>query len=346
MQRPTDEALLIQLESDDWRLRRHAARLLGKRGVKAAVPALINHLCDRRLPVQTAAATALGEIRDSVSIPALKEMFDGKTYGLMEEDGAPHRFIEILGGAGIALTRFGQSDIEELLHKALSESVANFRADNTTIQLRAMCVSYLGGERAYHAIKELWSFHSLHSSLILYLGRCGVKDALPDLVAAIKNQDVLIRSSAAQGLGLLGFHVEEAVEPLIASFVLAEQRFQPDTAPHLKHYMLFNAARSLGTLNTPTTVKALRESLAKPKLRQAAAVGLAYAQDPVAYEILVPMVTQTDHRQWGLKTDALQALAVLDNRRALPLLLDFAQKNRIDHYPAVEDALDRWQGLV
>jgi HEAT repeat protein len=116
----TNDDLIAQLNAEDWRTRRRAARWLGARRVVSAAPMLVERLSDRRSYVQAAAALALGELRDPGTIPVLIEMFQGNTYRLMEEDGAPHRFIRILGSAGIALTRFNLPEAVEPLYVALS----------------------------------------------------------------------------------------------------------------------------------------------------------------------------------------------------------------------------------
>jgi HEAT repeat protein len=347
MQPVTNDDLIAQLSAENWRDRRRAARWLGARRAVSAVPALVERLRDGRSYVQAAAALALGEIRDPETIPVLIEMFQGNTYGLMQEDGAPHRFMRILGSAGIALTRFNLPEAVEPLYNALRNSMATYGGDSVTAYMQASCVSHIGGERAYEMLYKLWTepkFAELKVLVANSLGRCGVKRALPELVAALTGERATLRAAAAEGLGLLGD--ADAVNPLIERFQNAEAGLEPNTAPYLKLLVMVNIARSLGQLRTPPATTALKRALAQSERHFAAAVGLAYAKDSIARDILIPFAVSKDHLRAGMRTIAANALAALDDRRALPALQTYAQDRWVEDEPLVEDAIDRWQGLI
>jgi HEAT repeat protein len=347
MERPTDEALIAQLNADDWHARRRAARWLGKRQAAAAIPALISRLRDARSHVQEAAALALGDIGNPDTIPALLDSFRGDTYRFMEEDGAPHRFRRILGSAGIALARFQTPQAVEPIYDALTEAMQEYWGDDVSLYTRAESISYVGGERAYDMLMAVCSdakFASARPHLILSLGRCGDRRALPELMKLLGSPRVHFRYEAAAALGLLG--VTGAVLPLLQRLMSPEAGLEANAAPYFRHMVQINTARSLGQLNTLPALAALNLAVSLPQSMFAAAVGLAYARDTIARDILIPFAVSEDHRRVGLRAIAADALAALDDKRALDALLTFARHTRVEDHPTVEDAIDRWQGLI
>jgi HEAT repeat protein len=339
MERLTDEALIAQLNEDDWHTRRRAARWLGKRRTTAAIPALIPRLRDSRSHVQEAAALALGEIGSPDTIPALLDSFRGETYRFMEEDGAPHRFRRILGSAGMALARFQTAEAVEPIFDALTEAIKAYWGDDVTLYTRAESVSYVAGERAYDMLMSVWSnaqFATARPHLILSLGRCRDRRALPELVNLLGSPRVHFRYEAAAALGLL----RGAVLPLLQRFMSPEAGLESDAAPYFRQMVQINTARSLGQLKTFPALAALNVAVSLSQSMFAAAVGLVYAGDTMARDILIPFAVGGDHRQAGLKAIAADALAALD------ALLTFAQHTRVEDHPTIEDAIDRWQGLI
>ncbi|MEO8610700.1 MAG: HEAT repeat domain-containing protein [Chloroflexota bacterium] len=345
----SDNELIAQLNAENWHDRHHAARWLGARRAISAVPALVERLRDPRSHVQAAAALALGAIHDPETIPPLIDMFHGKTYGFMEEDGAPHRFTRILGSAGIALTGFNIPEAVEPVYDALRDTMASYSygGDYVTLYMQADCVSYIGGERAYEMLNELWTdpkFTDVQVSVASSLGTCGVERALPELLKALSDDRVTVRAAAAEGLGLLGN--TDAVDPLITLFLNADAGLEPNADPYFKDRLWEKAAQSLGRLNTNAACAALKTGLTLPERYFAAAVGLAYAKDPVARDMLTPFVLSLDHRRVGMRTTAAFALAALDDAGALAALQSYAQHVRVQDYALVEDAIDRWQGFI
>lgn len=350
MQKASNKDLIAQLKSERKRDRRNAARQLGKRHVIEAVPALVERLRDGYASVQESAALALGEIRDPATIPVLTDMFRGGNYGSMEQDGAPHRFHRILGSAGIALSRFGTVEAVEPLYADFTTSLGSQRVDDVTLSMQAECVSYAGGERAYNLLFPLWTerkYNNMRPLLAVCLGRCGVEQASSELVLALGSRSVFLRAAAAEGLGLLGD--KAAALPLMFRLMNAEAGLDETTTPYHRTLVSIKIAQALGLLKTFAAVAALKGALWMTERRFAAAVGLAYAQDGAALDILLPYTTSKDHRQAGLKTIALEALAALDNPAALSALKTFADEHEfsgLDNYPAIEEAIDRWTGVV
>jgi HEAT repeat protein len=213
--------------------------------------------------------------------------------------------------------------------------------------MQADCVSYIGGERAYDMLHELWTepkFAEIQVLIARSLGRCGVKRALPELVKILADKRATLRAAAAEGLGLLGD--PNAGNPLIERFWNADAELEPDTPPYFKLLVMVAIARSLGQLKTKMAITALKKALSQTELHFASAVGLAYAKDPAACDILIPFAVSKDYLRAGMKTIAANALAALDNQRALPALQSYAQDTRVEDDPLVEDAIDRWQGFI
>lgn len=347
MQRPSDDEVIGQLGSEKWRERLWAVRLLGQRRTAEAVPKLIEKLRDSRSYVQAAASWALGEIRDPAAIPALIENFMGKTYGLMEEDGAPHRFNRILAGAGIALAQFKLPEATEPIFEETAETIAKFKGDTTTLYTRVECIGYIGGERAYKLLKDLWvnpDFEDIQRTIAEGLGRCGIKAALPELVKALDSPKVMLRTRAAEALGLLGD--TDAILPLIVRFTNAGQGLTPEPTTYFIELVRIASAQALGQMNTYVGNGALQLGLLSPSHRFAAAVGFAYAKNVGAQENLIPYAVSKNTNRWGLKQTAAEALAALDDPGALEALKTFEQHIELNNHPTVQFALNRWQGLV
>jgi hypothetical protein len=73
----TSEALVADLASPDERVRGQAVQSLGDRGVKAAVPALLERLRDSDPKVAHRAVGALAQIKDPRAVPALIDLCRG-----------------------------------------------------------------------------------------------------------------------------------------------------------------------------------------------------------------------------------------------------------------------------
>jgi hypothetical protein len=78
----TSESLIADLASADARVRGQAVQSLGDRGVKAAVPALIERLHDADPRVAHRTVGALAQIKDPRAVPALIDLSRGGDPGL------------------------------------------------------------------------------------------------------------------------------------------------------------------------------------------------------------------------------------------------------------------------
>jgi hypothetical protein len=90
----SNEALIADLSSSDDRVRGQAVQALGERGVKAAVPALLERLHDADARVSHRAVGALAQIKDPRAVPALIDLCRGGDSALTL------RMIRIVGDIG------------------------------------------------------------------------------------------------------------------------------------------------------------------------------------------------------------------------------------------------------
>jgi len=89
-----NEALVADLASPDARVRGQAVQALGERGVKSAVPGLIERLRDGDPKVANRAVGALAQIRDPRAVPALIDLCRAGDSGLTL------RMVRIVGDIG------------------------------------------------------------------------------------------------------------------------------------------------------------------------------------------------------------------------------------------------------
>lgn len=90
----SNEALIVDLSSPDSRVRGQAVQALGDRGVKAAVPALIERLRDVDPKVAHRAVGTLAQIKDPRAVPALIDLCRGGDPALAL------RMVRIVGDIG------------------------------------------------------------------------------------------------------------------------------------------------------------------------------------------------------------------------------------------------------
>jgi len=145
--------------------RYYAALLLGILGDEEAVPPLIEATRDETINYQ--AAISLGEIGDKRAIPALRAML--KKYSNQPFRHTTKHFRRVFAGYGLAM--LGDAEGLKVVIDTLNE-----RQQDWTIRR--------------HATEAL--------------GKLGDKQAVPNLIAALKDEHPNIRVSAARALGAIG----------------------------------------------------------------------------------------------------------------------------------------------
>ena len=188
--------LIGQLGEDSWTIRKAAAEALWEIG-QPAVEELIIQLKAANADIQFWSIQILGEIGDKEAVqPLIEKLHDGeqneekkisiiKALGEIEDESAIDTLIEQLGSsswfvrraAGEALWQIGSPAIEPLTRSLKS----------TIVDIRYWCSKVLGEMQA--------------------------REATPDLIALLKDEEWSIRSGAAYALGEIGD--ESAAEELM-----------------------------------------------------------------------------------------------------------------------------------
>jgi len=192
---------LIALHSD-WSVREAALSALRKMGLKA-VPALIAELKDSNSSARKFAAEALGKIG-----PAAKEAVPALIAALKDSEW------NVRDSAEEAL-----EDIGPAAKKAVPALIAALK--DSDWKVRKFAAKALGeiGPAAKKAVPALIALHSDwidREAALSALRKMGL-EAVPALIAALKDSDRKVRESAAKALGDIGPAAKEAVPALIAA---------------------------------------------------------------------------------------------------------------------------------
>jgi HEAT repeat protein len=322
--------LIHQLQASNPALRKQAAQQLGELRAFQAVAPLIVCLRDQRYRVQVAAAQALGSIGDAAAVPALILMFDGQTYGLIEEDGAPGRYFAILESAAHALAQIGSPPAIERLLAQLHQDV-HIHRDETVAA--AVALGYAHHPEAFPILlKGLAS----PSYFVRYyaaqaLGEFGSRDAVEPLIQILYDPVYTVQIAAAQALGTL--HDGRAAVPLRAAFtrsstIILKSRVPAQFYREMRMSFQAKAARGLGLLGDAQSLSLLEQFFRSTQWeRQAmAAIGLGYQRDPRAFAILTAVLTSDLH---GILADAAGALGQLGGKQAISLIRATAKRQDV-----------------
>jgi HEAT repeat protein len=315
------EQLIHQLQASNPALRKQAAQQLGELRASQAVAPLIACLRDRRYRVQVAAAQALGAISDPAAVPALIRMFDGQTYGLIEEDGAPGRYFAILEGAAHALGRIGIPLAIERLLAQLHQDAHIYR------DVTAAAAVALGFARHPEAFPNVLKGLSSPNHFVRYyaaqaLGEFGNPDAVEPLIQILYDPVYTVQIAAAQALGTL--QDGRAAVSLRAAFtrsstIVLKSRVPAHFYREMRMSFQAKAARGLGLLGDAQSLALLAQYFRSTQWnRQAmAAIGLGYQRDPRAFAILTAVLTSD---LYGVLADAAGAFGQLGGSQALFLI--------------------------
>ncbi|MBN1483283.1 MAG: HEAT repeat domain-containing protein [Chloroflexia bacterium] len=225
------DGLIEQLGSAKPSQRWGAAEALGQLGDRRAIPALVERLRDPHAFVRWAAAQSLGHIGGEAAIPLLLPMLE-------EADPLVRR------SAIDALAHLDTPTVRKVLHQALHD------ADPTVLRSAIEAVKQLGDSQATSAViraldaeNTLWVRYSAAEAL----GTIGDHRAIPPLIEAARDPEVLIRRVAVRSLGLL--RDSRAIPSLVQSLS------DPDTQVRL------NAADGLGLVGHEGVLAQLGEHL-------------------------------------------------------------------------------------
>jgi HEAT repeat protein len=343
----TLDSLIAQLASPDKQVRRAAAQALGERRDPRALEALLPLARDPRWEVQGAVARALGLLGDLRALPTLIDLFEARTYPLIESDGAPHRFAEIVEGAAIGLAHLYRRT-----------------GDETPFELLAKCFERRGNGDAISA-----------ACTALGLGHTGDFRATPLLLGALDTEKGWVRYRAIVALGILGdpaalpalfalmqpphapsltwpvadalarFAMPDCEAPLIAALA----RLESEIPTHNPDYAAWDRScvavvRALGKVDTPGSRRALNERFASAETqsRLLGAIGLAYTgQKRPLYALVDGLASGSLWRQIGVA----QALGEIATREVLlPIAQRLGSSSDPELTEALRGALRRAQG--
>jgi len=324
------EQLIHQLQASNPALRKQAAQQLGEFRVSQAVAPLIACLRDRRYRVQVAAAQALGSIGDPAAVPALIHMFDGQTYGLIEEDGAPGRYFAILESAAHALGLIKAKGAIERLLAQLHQDPDIYRDETAAA---AVALGYAHHSEAFpNLLKGVASpNHFVRYYAAQALGEFGSPDAVEPLIQILYDPVYTVQIAAAQALGTL--QDGRAAIPLRAVFtrsstIILKSRVPAQFYREMRMSFQAKAARGLGLLGDTQSLSLLEQYFRSTQWeRQAmAAIGLGYQRDPRAFAILTAVLTSD---LYGMLVDAARALGQLGGSQAISLIRAAAKRQDV-----------------
>lgn len=199
-------ALIEALEDVDWEVGLEAIKALGEIGDKSAVPALIKRLRDQEGEVCEEAIRALGEIGDKSAAPALLEL-------LKDEDR------RVIDDAIEALSKFKLDErAVEPLVEALYDSPWFGAIWGMTIERIVVILGEIGDKRAVKALVEISGlgevtrFPTAHPDDYINLSDPAqaalssilADDEVPSLIENLNDKDQEMRCAAARALGEKG----------------------------------------------------------------------------------------------------------------------------------------------
>lgn len=212
--------LIEALQDPDPYVRQNATHALGTIGDPRAVPALMKTLADSDYGVKKDAVNALGTIGHPQARPALEKILHGADAGLSKN--AAYALARIGDDAALpalieALELSYSKDMGYMLRESVLAALSNFTGPAlATILLGTMKKTRTTNERGQirHVLEDLHSdaLPELHAAIededwlvrrtaILVLGARGDRQALPLMKEAVEDSDWMVRWAAAEALG-------------------------------------------------------------------------------------------------------------------------------------------------
>jgi len=312
--------LFPKLRDPQAPVRRAAARVLGTRSCKGAVPHLVGLLEDEEGHVRSEAARALGDIGDQLAVAPLISLL-ADPYPDVRQSGVD------------ALIRLGRGD-EELRQLVLSFLDAQLDSQDQDAVANALrIVARLGGrevmERLKFSLKDERS--QVRRVAVEALGAIGTPDALQVLRLALTDEDATVRREAVQRVG--GYRGPETISFLLPMLrdedlwvrVRAVQAIAAQEGEEAAQVLLrtveqeeagpvkLAAIRSLGEARLPAATDvflALVDSVDR-EARMAAVEALGKVGGEEAEGKLIQCLGDED---WSLRSAAVRALGPLTGR--------------------------------
>jgi HEAT repeat protein len=304
------------LRSTDPKVREQAVRQLGQERDRGAVDALIRCLKDRSYRVQAAAAEALGHIGDERAVEALIQALHGETYRLIDGDGSPGKYFEILRSAAWALGKIGTAPARQALLERYEAK------DDIAVAAAVVGLGQIRDEQA--RVKILGALGHQEHFVRLYAARVLGEDtdsrAVDVLLKALWDDSWVVQVAAIESLGNL--RDTRASEPLLNLYqdvmpYLPDSPADTDWRTEISVDLQAHAARALALLNYALPILERDFNSEIWQTRAVAAVGLAYQKDLRVFETLIQ--TLHDDKILSLQIAAAKALAYLGDPSAVPV---------------------------
>jgi HEAT repeat protein len=317
-------------------VRRAAAKVLGTRSCKGAVPHLVGLLEDEEGHVRSEAAKALGDIGDQLALAPLVSLL-ADPYPDVRQSGVD------------ALIRLGQGD-EELRQLVLSFLDPQLDSQDQDVVANALrIVARLGGrevmERLKFSLKDERS--QVRRVAVEALGSIETPDALEVLRLALTDEDATVRREAVQRVG--GYRGAETLSFLLPMLqdedlwvrVRAVQAIAVQEGEEAAQVLLraaeqevagpvkLAAIRSLGEAKLPAATKVFLSLVdsGDREARMAAIEALGKAGGEDAEDKLIQCL---DDEDWSLRSAAVRALGPLTGRDRVRSALETVAREDAD----------------
>ena len=304
----TTESQASQLRTGDVGDRVRAAERLARLGDSEAVEPLIEALINaKEAQVRVKAAEALGSLRDRRAVDPL-----------VTASRAPESQVRVAAVAALGL--IADHTGAEALFVAARDNEALVR------QAAVHSLSALGISIEKVSPDLSSSNWQVRAAGVTTLARLGDPNAVPLIVAALKDRDARVRSEAARTLGLFG--TTSATEALIGAL--------HDQSADVR----IEATFSLGMMKDSRALAPLTSLLTDrdPRVSLAAAESLARLKDPRATRVLIDSLSSED---WRVRSRATQVLSRVAAEGSLdqavgPLAAALVDKDPVVRYYAAE----------
>ncbi|MCL4264561.1 MAG: HEAT repeat domain-containing protein [Anaerolineae bacterium] len=354
--RPPLDTLLIELGSQDPRVRETAARKLGHISDRRATEPLIDLLFDENGSVRVTAINALGFLRDERAIDPLLNFIKADEWWIRRD------VVKSLG-------RIGDSRSLEPLLQTLSDS---------NIQVRESAMLALGGLKDKRAVEPLLKIYKASGNTYSARALALIGDAsvLDTFLEALEDERPLYRLVAIEVID--SFKDERAVKPLSkllydedefvagrAAYTLGKLGDEGAVGPLLNALVKVNETKtkigiiaSLGKLPNSQSVDPLIKILDEVEtslaceenhldidLGCAAAASLGLLGDKRAYNSLIRSLNNPDPNNW-IRPFAAVALGRLGDKQAFEHIVKLLDDEYVVHRIAAVEGLgylgDAW----
>lgn len=256
------EQLVAALGESHPSVRELAVLTLGRRAIRAAIPAVTPLLADPDLAVRNGAFWSLLELRAPVDVPSLKRLLDENPWEYTLERLVRHRVREAVPEIAARLrdargcVRIGHlKALGDLAERSLAPDLMPLLLDEDPEVRRAAAsaLGVMGAREASGSIRELLrdGDREVRQTAAHGLGVLGSKESVPALLLCLEDDDVWVVHYALRSLSRLGarragpkvVHILKAPEGLLRTAAeAAGELLVQETEPDLRRLLGWNAS--------------------------------------------------------------------------------------------------------